>query len=491
VLLPATSARELLGLVGQSRAKRFAAAGARAREALSRRTVWHVNSTATGGGVAEMLRSLLPLARGVGVDTRWLVVSGPPEFFRVTKRLHNRIYDLAGDRGDLGAAERAIYDGILGTAARDLVALISPGDVVVLHDPQTAGLVHAAKAAGALVIWRCHIGSDLDTDRTRSAWSFLAPDISAADRVVFSRASFAPAALPPSQVRVVPPSLDPFSVKNLPLSDATVRDILVHAGLAEAVDGNRGHRPHFRHTDGSPGRVNRRADVLQAGPSAPLDRPLVVQVSRWDRAKDMLGVLEAFGDVALATSADLVLAGPVVSGVADDPEGGDVLQECMTAWQGLLHAVRTRIHLACLPMRDTQENAVIVNALQRHAAVVTQKSLAEGFGLTVTEAMWKARPVVASAVGGIQDQIVDGVSGLLVPDPRDYSRFARLLVELLRDPVRAARLGAAAEERVRQEFLGDVHLERWAAVLLELVDPDTDLAEPPVLTAAVPEPRPA
>jgi trehalose synthase len=204
----------------------------------------------------------------------------------------------------------------------------------------------------------------------------------------------------------------------------------------------------------------------------------------------MLGVLEAFGDVAMATDADLVLAGPVVSGVADDPEGGDVLRECMTAWQGLPHAVRTRIHLACLPMRDTLENAVIVNALQRHAAVVTQKSLAEGFGLTVTEAMWKRRPVVASAVGGLQDQIVDGVSGLLLSDPRDGSRFAQLLVELLRNPDRAARLGAAAEERVRQEFLGDVHLERWAALLLELVDPEDGPAEEP-LTPALTELRPA
>jgi trehalose synthase len=463
----------LLALVGEDRARHFADLADRVRDAFSGRTIWNVNSTATGGGVAELLHGLLPLVRGMGVDTRWLVLAASPVFFRVTKRLHNRIYGLPGDDGELGAAERAVYDATLAAARQELAALVTPGDVVVLHDPQTAGLIQAARDAGARVVWRCHIGCETATETTASGWSFLAHDVMAAHRVVFSRATFAPDWVPRARVCVVPPSLDPFSAKNMPLSDVVVRRILAHVGLI-AEKGDSSERPAFRYPDGSPGRVNRCADVLQTGPPPRPDRPLVLQVCRWDRAKDMLGVMTAFADAIPAVDADLLLAGPSVTGVADDPQGASVLQECMTAWRSLPHAARARIHLACLPMGDSRENAVIVNALQRHAAVVTQKSLAEGFGLTVTEAMWKGRPVVASAVGGIRDQIVHGVSGFLVDDPRDGARFVQLVDALLRDPELAARVGTAAQDRVREHFLGDTHLVRWGDLLLTLSDDGSD-----------------
>jgi trehalose synthase len=156
-----------------------------------------------------------------------------------------------------------------------------------------------------------------------------------------------------------------------------------------------------------------------------------------------------------------MLAGPDVSGVTDDPEGTEVLRDCTEEWNHLPEAVRGRVHLASIPMDDVDENAIIVNALQRHAAVVVQKSLVEGFGLTVTEAMWKGRPVVASKVGGIQDQITDGREGLLVDDPYDIEGFAGLLVRVLADPELAGRLGTAAHARVLAEFLGDRHLEQY------------------------------
>jgi len=198
---------------------------------------------------------------------------------------------------------------------------------------------------------------------------------------------------------------------------------------------------------------------------------MVLQVSRWDHAKDMAGVMQAFAEFILPhTEAHLLLAGPSVTGVQDDPEGGQVLQECMAQWQALPHAARGRIHLACLPMEDLEENAVIVNALQRHAAVVGQKSLAEGFGLTVVEAMWKGRPVVASAVGGICEQIVTDENGLLIADPADFASFGKAVTGLLHDPARAEQLGEAAERRVREEFLGDTHLERWSSVVSGLID---------------------
>jgi trehalose synthase len=208
------------------------------------------------------------------------------------------------------------------------------------------------------------------------------------------------------------------------------------------------------------------------GDPPPADVPLVVQVSRWDRLKDMAGVMEGFVRAAgRSTMADahLMLAGPEVSGVSDDPEGADVLAECRDAWLRLPDEVRDRVHLTCIPMDDADENAVIVNALQRHAAVVVQKSLVEGFGLTVTEAMWKARPVVASRLGGIQDQISDGRDGLLVDDPYDIEEFAGVLRRVVEDPELAARLGTAAHARVLSEFLGDRHLAQYVDLFGRLV----------------------
>jgi trehalose synthase len=183
-------------------------------------------------------------------------------------------------------------------------------------------------------------------------------------------------------------------------------------------------------------------------------------------------VLEGFARAERAGLDDdvhLVLAGPAVAGVSDDPEGAEVLAECQAAWEELPEDLRRRVHLAVLPMDDVDENAVLVNALQRHATVVVQKSLVEGFGLTVTEAMWKGSPVVASAVGGIQDQIADGVDGVLLADPTDLDAFASALAGLLADPERAARIGAAGRERVRAQFLGDRHLIQYVELFAGLL----------------------
>ena len=185
--------------------------------------------------------------------------------------------------------------------------------------------------------------------------------------------------------------------------------------------------------------------------------------------KDMTGVLTGFAEhVDPALDAHLLLSGPAVTGVADDPEAADVLDECMAVWRSLPHAARSRVHLACTPMADPDEAAAIVNAIQRHAAVVVQKSLAEGFGLTVAEAMWKARPIVASAVGGIVDQIEHGEHGLLVDDPLDLDAFGERVAELLRDRETAERLGERARARAAEEFLGDRHLDQYGALLQQL-----------------------
>lgn len=284
---------------------------------------------------------------------------------------------------------------------------------------------------------------------------------------MFSRAAYAPDWADPRRTFVIPPSIDPFSAKNQPMSPADVEAVLHYVGLLAGEP--TAAVAAFTLEDGSIGRINRHVDVLQTGPPPPADVPLVVQVSRWDPLKDTAGVMTAFAEhVAGTRPAHLLLAGPVVTGVADDPEGAATFDHCIEVWRRLPHAERSRIHLACLPMQDAAENAIIVNAVQRHASVVTQKSLAEGFGLTVAEAMWKGRPIVASAVGGIVDQIVSGEHGLLVDDPRDPAEFGQAVRRLLDDPPYAELLGEKARQRATAEFLGDRHLEQYAQLFEQL-----------------------
>jgi trehalose synthase len=201
----------------------------------------------------------------------------------------------------------------------------------------------------------------------------------------------------------------------------------------------------------------------------PDDARLITQVSRWDRLKDPIGVLRGFVEHLPDMDAHLLLAGPSVAAVADDPEGAEVLAEVDAYRRELDPAVRRRVHMAALPMDDIQENAAIVNAIQRRSDVVVQKSLAEGFGLTVAEAMWKSRPVVATRAGGIQDQIVDGRSGVLLDDPHDLATMGAALRRLLGDPAYARRLGEAARRRVEEHFLGTRSLIQYEQLLADLL----------------------
>ena len=436
-----------------------------ARQLLRGRVVWHVNSTARGGGVAELLQSLLAYARGAGVDVRWLTIAGNPDFFRVTKRIHNHLHDSDGDGGPLGPDEREIYESALAEAADELVELVHSGDVVYIHDPQPAGLVPHVVASDVRVIWRCHIGVDQPGELARAAWDFMRPYVADADAYVFSRERFVWEGLDEDRIWIVPPSIDAFSPKNEDLDPEAVRAILAVIGLQDGDDV--GHAL-FRRFDGSEARVTRRADLVQDSP-VPQDAPLVSQVSRWDRLKDPVGVLRSFADYTEADGAHLLLAGPSVAGVSDDPEGAEVLADVTCHREGLPAEKRARVHLASLPMDDSEENAAMVNAIQRRSNVVVQKSLAEGFGLTVAEAMWKARPMVASRVGGIQDQIEDGVSGVLIDDPTDLQAFARAVDGFISDPGRAAEVGKAARQRVIEDFLGTRSLVQYMHLIEKLL----------------------
>jgi trehalose synthase len=442
------------------------AAVAQAQDVLSGRIVWHVNSTARGGGVAEMLHSLLAYGRGAGVDLRWLTIGGNPEFFRVTKRLHNHLHESEGDGGELGRAEHQIYQQGLLESADELARLVHRGDIVYLHDPQPAGLVNHVKSTDVSVVWRCHIGIDDPGPLARGAWEFLRPYIEDADAFVFSRKRFAWEGLDTDRIWIVPPSIDIFSPKNQDLDQDVIRSILAVSGLAPGD-----HFTHavFERSDGSRSRVDRHADIDQDEP-VPADAPLITQVSRWDRLKDPVGVLRCFAEEVRHPEAHLLLVGPSVAHVADDPEGAEVLGEVRERRAVLAAGLRPRVHLATLPMDDVEENAAMVNAVQRRSDVILQKSLAEGFGLTVAEAMWKSRPVIGGAVGGIQDQIEDGVSGILV-DPRDLEGVGRAIDGLLADPDRAASMGAAGRQRVIDQFLGTRHLLQYLGLLSGMLDP--------------------
>jgi trehalose synthase len=452
------------------RAERLLGIAELARERLRGRIVWNINATATGGGVAEMLQFMLSYGRGAGVDTRWLVLDGDPEFFATTKRLHNFLHGSAGDGGQLGEEERAHYFEVLEANLAAILDVVRPGDIVLLHDPQTAGLVDGLRAAGALVAWRCHIGRDEPADLATVGWEFIRSFAERADAFVFSRRQYVPDWVPEDRLWIIAPSLDPFSAKNQELTLPDVLTTLHVAGLVDTPPD--GGSVDFVRRDGRPGSVRPRESLVLDGPPVPRNARLVLQVSRWDRLKDMAGVLTGFvGHLAeMPADTHLMLAGPDVLGVSDDPEGAAVLQECRALRAALADDVRSRVHLTALPMDDGDENAHLVNALQRYSAVVVQKSLVEGFGLTVTEPMWKARPVVASAVGGILDQIEDGVSGMLLPDPTDLAAMGHVVTQVLHDEELAARLGAGAKARVQDRFLGDRHLIQYADLLGTMID---------------------
>lgn len=442
---------------------RYRQAVGRARRRLEQRRLWHINSTPTGGGVAEILGTVLGYLRHAGIDARWLVIRADPAFFAITKRIHNRLHGEPGDGGALGDFEREHVVRVTEDNLARLRDLVRPGDVAFVHDPQPLGLVPALTRMGVEVVWTCHVGVDEPNELAREAWAFLRPFLDGARAFVFTRAAYVWEGIERDRVVILPPCIDAFSLKNVELDDAARDAILAAAGVLPArVPGD----PVFRRGDGREGRVTHAADVRHVEP-IPAEARLVVQVSRWDRLKDPVGVLQGFARHVERRDVHLVLAGPAPAAVADDPEAMEVLDEVEGAWEELPPDARRRAHLVNVPTVDVEENAVIVNALQRRADVVVQKSLAEGFGLTVTEAMWKRRPVVASRVGGIQDQIVDGEHGRLV-DPRDLAAFGAAVEAVLADPDAASTLADAAHDRVRRSFLAPHYLARGLELLERL-----------------------
>ena len=377
-------------------------------EKFSGKIVQIINSTFIGGGVAEILEHMVPLLNQLGVDARWNVINGSEEFFEVTKKFHNALH---GKRERVSAQDFALFSEV---TERNMKEISFYGDILFIHDPQPVGLIAKKKEIGRKWLWRCHI--DVSSP-DKKVWSFLRRFIVDYDAAVFSAPNFAQQ-LPIRQF-LVTPSIDPLSDKNKELDSGTIDAVLAKYGLVS-------------------------------------DKPMITQVSRFDRLKDPLGVIEAFEMVRKSIDCQLVLAGGTAT---DDPESEEVLEEVRKRAED-----NPDIHILFVP----PESDIDINALQRAATVILQKSLKEGFGLTISEALWKAKPVVASAVGGIPLQVKNKFTGLLC---YTVEGAAYALKQLLSNPEYASQLGQNGKEHVKQNFLITGHLKNYLLMFLALDQP--------------------
>lgn len=369
---------------------------------LAGKVIQNINSTSVGGGVAEILSRMVPLLKELGVDARWDLIKGGSQFFEVTKKFHNMLH---GRREEI---EKHDYEIFMETSRENINMLDTYGDVVFVHDPQPIVLVEKKK--DNKWIWRCHIDV---SNPGREVWQFLKSFIVKYDASVFSAPSFAQE-LPIRQF-LISPSIDPLSDKNKELPQDVIDSVLAKYGV-------------------------------------PNDKPLITQISRFDALKDPAGVIKAYKKVKQHIDCRLILAGGTAT---DDPEGAKVLEEVR-----MIAAGDPDIHILLLPQNDIE-----VNAIQRASTVIVQKSIREGFGLTVSEALWKGKPVVASNVGGIPLQIKHKYSGLLCHSV-DGAAFA--LKQLLNNPKYAKKLGENGREHVKNNFLITRHLRDYMLLFLSL-----------------------
>lgn len=372
--------------------------------------VLHVSATAFGGGVSEILYTIVPLMRDVGIDAHWHVIFGREEFFNATKLLHNA---LQGAEETLTDEQWQVFDEINAGNAENLH---EGWDTVIVHDPQPIGLLRGAREKSRNWVWRCHI--DL-SEPNPAPIARLEPLIEEYDATVWHMPAYVPNGVNGNNgVRIVPPAIDPLSPKNMAFSPDDASFVCHQFGI----------------------------DV---------DRPLIAQVSRFDPWKDPIGVIDAYREVtAQMPEVQLALVGSMAT---DDPEG----------WEFFQRTVEYADADPDIKILNNLNNvgAIEVNAFQSQADVVLQKSIREGFGLTVTEALWKGRPTVAGNVGGIPLQIADGESGYLVDSP---SECAQRCLEILADPELGKRLGRAGKEHARREFLSPRLLRDWLQLLGEL-----------------------
>jgi len=450
---------------------------------LGDRTVWMVNSTAQGGGVAEMLPKVVSMLRELGVSTEWaVIVSEEDRFFQLTKHLHNLLHG-AGDP-HISEDDRALYRSVSEQMAERLARRVAPGDPVVVHDPQPLG-------TGALLqetmdvpsVWRCHIGLDATNDATEAAWDFLRPWAEAYDETVFTLREYVPDFLE-DRADLIQPALNPLSPKNRTLSVTELSSVLRRARLSGSP------HPTMEGDFASPARRLQRngsfAPATRPDDLGLMERPIITQISRWDRLKGFAPLLQGFARLKDSRFMDrnavserdryrlslsrLVLAGPDPDSVSDDPEGQEVFDEICRLWHDLPPEIQRDVAIITLPMASRRVNSLMVNALQRCSTIIAQNSLREGFGLTVTEAMWKRRPVMGTHAAGLREQVKDGVHGRRTPKAEDPEGIAHTLHEMLNTEAERKRWARNARRRVSERYLVFTQVRRWLEVLAQTVD---------------------
>jgi len=401
---PRAKIQDYVPIVGRSAIEELRALA----ERLSGKVVQNINSTFTGGGVAEILTRMVPLLNQLGVDAQWTTITGHKDFFDVTKKFHNALH---GRKEDISSEDFSVF---LEVSKKNIEELRFGGDIIFIHDPQPVALIAKKKELGGKWIWRCHI--DVSNPDKR-VWEFLRDFVIEYDAAVFSAPNFS------QQLSIrqfmISPSIDPLSDKNKDLPTEIIDSVLNKYGLDK-------------------------------------DKPIIAQISRFDYLKDPIGVIQAFEMVRKSIDCQLVLAGGTAT---DDPESEKVLEEVRERASG-----KPDIHILLIP----PESDIEINALQQAATVILQKSIKEGFGLTVTEALWKGKPVVASAVGGIQLQVKNKLTGLLC---HSVEGAAYAVKRLLSNKEYAAWLGKNAREHVRQNFLITRHLKDYLLLFISLYYP--------------------
>lgn len=455
------------------------------------RRIWMVNSTDRGGGVAEMMPQVLAMLGELGLDARWAVIgSDQPRFFQLTKRLHNLIHDADDPR--LDADDRELFEEVSRRNAQELERHVRSQDLLVVHDPQPIAVGAMLKEkVGCPTVWRCHIGLDRRTPRTDAAWDFLQPHALTYDRTLFTAAEYVPSYLS-GRASLILPSIDPLDHKNRDLPIPKLSGVLCNGGMAIP------HQPVL--TPSWPCQARRYqpgngcvfGSAIHPEEVGLLYRPVITQVSRWDRLKGFPQLMEGFArlkrqrrnhaavqcerDARKLEIVRLVLAGPDPAAVQDDPEARGLLDELCRLYSELEPEVRQDIAIILLPMDSRKSNALMVNALQRCSTLVVQNSLQEGFGLTVTEAMWKRVPVIGTHALGLRLQIRDGLDGRLIRNPEDAHEIGEVLIESLLDVEAQEGWRASAQHRVYQEVLVFRQVARWLEVLSSLVERPTALA---------------
>ena len=444
-------------------------------------TIWMINSTFVGGGVAEMLPMLISMFKDINITIKWVVISpsskNAQSFFNITKQIHNNIHGVFNPKTMeiLNNSHRLILESVCKDCCNEFIPLVKPQDIIIIHDLQPLAMIkYLKKSLKNLIIWRSHIGIDQENETTDKTWNFLKPYINLADHIIYSLKDYIPKfVIKENKIpySIIPPAICPFTPKNIELTHSELLRILSKSNIIHPTTNDDQWEYKVQRVCGKTGKLikcsNHKDNNFEL-----LFNPIICEISRWDKLKGWIQLIKAFVHLKqnINTFIDsdakheqyiqnmiLVLAGPDPSFIQDDPEGIKVFNDLCTFYKSLGNKykdIQDKIYILSLPMNNTDENALIVNALQRLSSIVIQNSLREGFGLTVTEAMWKGTPIIASNVGGIRVQCMDGINGININDPTDYKSVAKSINKMISSgDLQMKKYAIAGKKNVIQKFL--------------------------------------